>query len=167
MSVGIACLLADDASEAARLAGILAKLNDERREIEQRMQIEAVDIAAAVRFGDDGGEALGLCLFDESWHQGVVGLVAGRIKDRLHRPVIAFARAEDGSLRGLGEVGLRREHPRCPGQHRDAPSGSHRQIRRPCHGGRHESERGQPGAVQDRFLPPKSPRGRTWPRSRA
>ncbi len=47
-----------------------------------------------------GQEALGVCLFDESWHQGVVGLVAGRIKDRLHRPVIAFARAEDGSLRG-------------------------------------------------------------------
>ncbi len=79
---------------------MLAKLNEERREIEQRMQVEAVDIAAAVRFGDDGSEALGLCLFDEGWHQGVVGLVAGRIKDRLHRPVVAFARAEDGSLRG-------------------------------------------------------------------
>jgi single-stranded-DNA-specific exonuclease len=100
MSVGIACLLADDPSEAARLAGMLAKLNEERREIEQRMQLEAIDIAADVRFGDDGGESLGLCLFDASWHQGVVGLVAGRIKDRLHRPVIAFARAEDGSLRG-------------------------------------------------------------------
>src|SRR6202020_1203207 len=48
----------------------------------------------------EAAESLGLCLFDESWHQGVVGLVAGRIKDRLHRPVIAFARAEDGSLRG-------------------------------------------------------------------
>jgi single-stranded-DNA-specific exonuclease len=45
---------------------------------------------------------MGLCLYDESWHQGVVGLVAGRIKDRVHRPVIAFARAEDGSLRGSG-----------------------------------------------------------------
>jgi single-stranded-DNA-specific exonuclease len=100
MTVGIACLLADDPGEAARLAGLLARLNDERREIEQRMQLEALDIAAGVRFGDDGGEALGLCLFDEGWHQGVVGLVAGRIKDRLHRPVIAFARAEDGSLRG-------------------------------------------------------------------
>ncbi len=100
MSVGIACLLADDASEAARLAGMLAKLNEERREIEQRMQLEALDIAADVRFGRDGDESLGLCLFDASWHQGVVGLVAGRIKDRLHRPVIAFARAEDGSLRG-------------------------------------------------------------------
>jgi single-stranded-DNA-specific exonuclease len=100
MSVGIACLLADDPYEAARLAGMLAKLNEERREIEQRMQLEAQDIAADARFGDDGGESLGLCLFDASWHQGVVGLVAGRIKDRLHRPVIAFARAEDGSLRG-------------------------------------------------------------------
>jgi len=102
MSVGIACLLADDPSEAARLGATLAKLNEERREIEQRMQIEAIDVAAGVRFGQDGGESFGLCLFDESWHQGVVGLVAGRIKDRLHRPVIAFARAEDGSLRGSG-----------------------------------------------------------------
>lgn len=100
MSVGIACLLADDPSEAGRLAGLLAKLNEERREIEQRMQLEAIDIAAGVRFSEEGDESLGLCLFDESWHQGVVGLVAGRIKDRLHRPVIAFARAEDGSLRG-------------------------------------------------------------------
>ncbi len=100
MSVGIACLLADEPAEARRLAGMLAQLNEERREIEQRMQLEALDLAAGVRFADDGGESLGLCLFDESWHQGVVGLVAGRIKDRLHRPVIAFARAEDGSLRG-------------------------------------------------------------------
>ena len=100
MSVGIACLLADHPSEAERLAGMLAKLNEERREIEQRMQLEALDIAAGVRFDSAGEESLGLCLFDESWHQGVVGLVAGRIKDRLHRPVIAFARAEDGSLRG-------------------------------------------------------------------
>jgi single-stranded-DNA-specific exonuclease len=98
MSVGIACLLADQPQEAARLAGLLAKLNDERREIEQRMQLEAVGLADDMR-GDEV-ESLGVCLFDESWHQGVVGLVAGRIKDRLHRPVIAFARAEDGSLRG-------------------------------------------------------------------
>jgi single-stranded-DNA-specific exonuclease len=99
MSVGIACLLADQPEEAARLAGLLAKLNDERREIEQRMQLEAVGIADDMRDGE-AAESLGVCLFDESWHQGVVGLVAGRIKDRLHRPVIAFARAEDGSLRG-------------------------------------------------------------------
>jgi single-stranded-DNA-specific exonuclease len=100
MSVGIECLLADDPAEAARLAGQLAALNAERREIEQRMQLEAVDIAATLRFNVAGDESLGLCLFDETWHQGVVGLVAGRIKDRLHRPVIAFARAENGGLRG-------------------------------------------------------------------
>jgi single-stranded-DNA-specific exonuclease len=100
MSLGIACLLTDDPAEATQLAGQLARLNEERREIEQRMQTEAVDIAADVRFTDDGNESPGLCLFEESWHQGVVGLVAGRIKDRLHRPVVAFARAEDGSLRG-------------------------------------------------------------------
>jgi len=99
MSVGIACLLTDQPEEAARLAGLLAKLNDERREIEQRMQLEAVGLAADLREAESV-ESLGVCLFDESWHQGVVGLVAGRIKDRLHRPVIAFARAQDGSLRG-------------------------------------------------------------------
>jgi single-stranded-DNA-specific exonuclease len=100
MSVGIECLLTDDPAEAARLAAQLAALNAERRDIEQRMQLEAVDIAATLRFSVAGDESLGLCLFDASWHQGVVGLVAGRIKDRLHRPVIAFARAENGGLRG-------------------------------------------------------------------
>ncbi len=98
MTVGIACLLADEPGEAARLAGLLSKLNEERREIEQRMQLEAVVLADDLHSEED--ESLGLCLFDPSWHQGVIGLVAGRIKDRLHRPVIAFARAEDGSLRG-------------------------------------------------------------------
>jgi len=100
MSLGIECLLADEPREAAALAAQLAKLNEERRDIEQRMQLEALELAAAVRFDAAGVEAQGLCLFEESWHQGVVGLVAGRIKERLHRPVIAFARAEDGFLRG-------------------------------------------------------------------
>jgi single-stranded-DNA-specific exonuclease len=98
MSIGIACLITDDAAEARRLAARLSALNEERREIERRMQAEAVDIADALSTAADG--ALGLCLFDPGWHQGIVGLVAGRIKDRLHRPVIAFAPAEDGSLRG-------------------------------------------------------------------
>jgi single-stranded-DNA-specific exonuclease len=99
MSVGIACLLADDAHEAATLAGKLSQLNEDRREIEQRMQEEALGLVAALNV-EANEQSLGLCLFDEGWHQGVVGLVAGRIKDRVHRPVIAFARAEDGSLRG-------------------------------------------------------------------
>ena len=100
MSIGIACLLAEEPDRAAALAAQLTRLNDERREIERRMQGEAIELAAAVRFDDSGSEALGVCLFDEGWHQGVVGLVAGRLKDRLHRPVIAFARADAGSLRG-------------------------------------------------------------------
>ena len=100
MSIGIACLLADDPGRAAALAAQLTKLNDERREIERRMQSEAIELAAAVRFDESGSETFGVCLFDEGWHQGVVGLVAGRLKDRLHRPVIAFARADGGTLRG-------------------------------------------------------------------
>ena len=100
MSVGIACLLTDDEVRARALAAELTRLNEERREIEQRMQAEATELAASVRFDESGDETLGLCLFDDTWHQGVVGLVAGRVKDRFHRPVVAFARAEDGSLRG-------------------------------------------------------------------
>lgn len=100
MSIGIACLLTDDVAVATRLAGELTRLNEERREIEQRMQLEAVDIVADMRVDAADALAVGLCLFDETWHQGVVGLVAGRIKDRLHRPVVAFARAENGALRG-------------------------------------------------------------------
>jgi single-stranded-DNA-specific exonuclease len=99
MSVGIACLLADDPVEAAQLARTLSLLNEERREIEQRMQEEALTLVAGLNLGA-ADDSLGVCLFEEGWHQGVVGLVAGRIKDRMHRPVIAFARAEDGSLRG-------------------------------------------------------------------
>ena len=98
MSIGIACLLNDDPAEAAALARQLEQLNAERKQIEQRMQEEARSLAElAVVQGD---ESLGVVMFDERWHQGVIGLVAGRMKDRLHRPVIAFARAEDGSLRG-------------------------------------------------------------------
>jgi single-stranded-DNA-specific exonuclease len=100
MSIGIACLLAEEPDRAAALAVQLTRLNDERREIEQRMQSEAIELAAAVRLDESGSEIPGVCLFDEGWHQGVVGLVAGRLKDRLHRPVIAFARADGGSLRG-------------------------------------------------------------------
>ena len=150
MSVGIACLLADDPAEAARLAATLDQLNEERREIEQRMQLEAIDIAAGVRFDDDGGEALGLCLFDESWHQGVVGLVAGRIKDRWNRPVIAFARAEDGSLRGsarsISGVNIRDALDSIATHHPGLIDkfGGHAMA------AGHEHARGKPRAVQDR-----------------
>jgi single-stranded-DNA-specific exonuclease len=101
MTVGIRCLLADEPEAAAALAGRLDELNQERRAIEARMQAEA--LVAVRRLRDPGPRALqrsGVCLFDESWHQGVVGLVAGRIKERVRRPVIAFAAGGDGQLRG-------------------------------------------------------------------
>lgn len=100
MSLGIECLLTDDLSEARQLAARLSELNQERREIEQRMQAEALAAVSQLHLESRGVMAGSLCLFDESWHQGVVGLVASRVKDRVHRPVIAFARAEDGTLRG-------------------------------------------------------------------
>jgi single-stranded-DNA-specific exonuclease len=101
MSIGIRCLLADSDSEALALATRLDQLNVERREIEARMQ--GVALAAVNGLGDPGAMGAtrqGVCLFDAGWHQGVVGLVASRIKDRVRRPVIAFARNADGTLRG-------------------------------------------------------------------
>jgi single-stranded-DNA-specific exonuclease len=99
MSIGIECLLTDDVSRARTLAGHLAQLNHERRELEQRMQQEALAIVAD-KLADDASLPLGVCLFDESWHQGVVGLVASRIKDRVHRPVIAMAQSDATTLKG-------------------------------------------------------------------
>jgi len=101
MSIGIRCLLADDAAEAGALAERLNDFNLERREIEGRMQAEA--FSAVRRLKDPGPRMLhrsGVCLFDDSWHQGVVGLVASRVKDKLRRPVIAFALAGEAQLRG-------------------------------------------------------------------
>jgi single-stranded-DNA-specific exonuclease len=103
MKIGIECLLADDAASAMELALRLDELNRERRSIEVRMQSDAH--AAVQRLDEKSLRPLqrsGVCLYDENWHQGVVGLVASRIKERLRRPVIAFARAGDASLRGSG-----------------------------------------------------------------
>lgn len=100
MSIGIRCLLGDDAAEVQQLAAQLDQLNRQRREIEGQMQEQAL---AAVRglgpLRADGGRA-GLTLYDAGWHQGVVGLVASRVKDHTGRPVIAFAPAGDDELRG-------------------------------------------------------------------
>jgi len=94
MSLGIECLLADDPDAALLLAQRLDELNRERREIEGEMQAQALDCLANIKLNiEDENAPIGLCLFDESWHQGVVGIVASRIKDRYHRPVIAFALA--------------------------------------------------------------------------
>jgi len=99
MSIGIQCLLADDPASVQSLAERLEELNRERKSIEARMQADA--LAALRRVTDFGPlQRSGVCLFDPSWHQGVVGLVASRVKDRLRRPVIAFALAAEELLRG-------------------------------------------------------------------
>src|SRR5690349_23169 len=101
MSIGIRCLLADTDSEAQALAERLDQLNVERREIEARMQGVALAAVKSLRQPEASAPTRhGVCLFDPDWHQGVVGLVASRIKDRVRRPVIAFARNADGTLRG-------------------------------------------------------------------
>ncbi len=101
MSLGIECLLTDDPERARQLAIQLDQLNHERREIESQMQEDALHLLDGMQLhADDSTLPFGLCLFNEAWHQGVVGLVASRIKDRVHRPVIVFAKGENGQLKG-------------------------------------------------------------------
>lgn len=99
MSLGIACLLTDESAEAQRMAHELDTLNRERRSIEAEMQTLALTAVENLKL-DAAGLPRGLCLYDESWHQGVIGLVASRIKERVHRPVIAFAPANATELKG-------------------------------------------------------------------
>jgi len=98
MSLGINCLLADDEQEANQIAARLDKLNRERRSIESDMQ----DQALAVLESTDPKERFSIVLFDETWHQGVIGILASRLKDKFHRPTITFARANSGELKGSG-----------------------------------------------------------------
>ncbi len=100
MSVGIACLLAPDEREAEPLARELDRLNRERREVEASMQSQALEGLDATIAPDQ----YTLCVYQPEWHQGVVGIVASRLKDRFHRPTIVFARASDGTLRGSGRA---------------------------------------------------------------
>jgi len=100
MTLGINCLLTADGAEARALAARLAALNAERRDIEARMQGEALAQVDALLGSLEGTLPAGLCLFDAGWHQGVIGLVASRVKERVHRPVIAFAPADPGWMKG-------------------------------------------------------------------
>ncbi|WES67446.1 single-stranded-DNA-specific exonuclease RecJ [Superficieibacter sp. HKU1] len=101
MSVGVALLLCENIAEARVLASELDALNQTRKEIEQGMQIEALALCEKL---ERSREALpgGLAMYHPEWHQGVVGILASRIKERFHRPVIAFAPAGDGTLKGSG-----------------------------------------------------------------
>jgi single-stranded-DNA-specific exonuclease len=98
MGLGIECLITDDTGRALNIAQELDSLNRERRELEASMQRDADALLADI----DPGEAAAVCLYDASWHQGVVGLLAARVKDRVHRPVFAFAPSGTGELRGSG-----------------------------------------------------------------
>jgi single-stranded-DNA-specific exonuclease len=97
MSVGIECLLTDDAQAAAQLAAELDNINKERRNIEARMRQEAFAYVDAI---DARDLPACVCLYDGEWHQGIVGLIASRVRERCDRPVIAFAREDDGVLKG-------------------------------------------------------------------
>jgi len=101
MSIGIACLLTDDLNEARLAAEQLDHLNRERRDIEQQMKEEAMISLEQLWKGWDADQSpYGVCLYDEHWHQGVVGILASRVKEQIHRPVIAFAQDEQGDLKG-------------------------------------------------------------------
>ena len=99
MRLGIQCLLTDDEGQARIMVAQLNQLNLDRRDIETQMQAEAMAALTDMQLNEEA-LPLGLCLYDDSWHQGVVGLVASRIKDRVNRPVIAMAKADDNILKG-------------------------------------------------------------------
>ena len=99
MRLGVECLLTDDPSRALQIAQELDTLNRERREIESGMQEQALILLESL---DANDATPGIALFDESWHEGVVGILASRIKDKLHRPVFAFAPGEGGIVKGSG-----------------------------------------------------------------
>lgn len=105
MTLGIECLLTDDAARAAELAGTLDAINRERRDVEagMREQAEAL-LEQLLRVADAAGvqRPPALAIFDGSFHEGVVGIVASRLKDRVHRPTFVFARGQDGLLKGSG-----------------------------------------------------------------
>ena len=100
MSLGIECLITDDENKALQCAQKLDTLNRERRELQADMQESA--LASLEHF--DASDRVSLCVFDPDWHQGIVGLLAGRLKDKFHRPAIAFARGNNGELKGSGRA---------------------------------------------------------------
>ena len=111
MSLGIQCLLTEDPVLAKAMALQLDDLNQDRKGIEGQMKQEALAFLGRMKTLDVNYLPAGVCLFDESWHQGVIGILASRIKDQLHRPVIAFAPAGKdlikGSARSIPDVHIR------------------------------------------------------------
>ena len=114
MSLGIECLLAENDDKAMQLATKLNQLNQERRDLEQEMKQDALQLVEAIDI-DIENKPSGYCLYDKSWHQGIVGLVASRIKEKTNRPVVALAPANNeqpdgewkGSVRSVEGVHIR------------------------------------------------------------
>ncbi|MBQ4861129.1 single-stranded-DNA-specific exonuclease RecJ [Pseudoalteromonas sp. MMG013] len=99
MSLGIACLLSKDMNQARRIAGELDGLNHERREIEQGMQQEAHSVLERLVLSSQGVPDA-VCLYQDDWHQGVIGILAGRLKEQYHRPAVIFAQGDNGEIKG-------------------------------------------------------------------
>ncbi len=100
MSIGIECLLSETTAEAMAYANELHRLNKDRRAIEDGMQREAMQIIAEMNFGTAEEPPAALTLYQPGWHQGVIGILASRVKERLHRPTIAFADGDEGQVKG-------------------------------------------------------------------
>lgn len=111
MTLGIQCLLTDDDYQAGEIARQMDELNQDRKSIEGSMQREALEALKTLNV-EEGNMPYGLCLYDANWHQGVIGILASRIKDRYHRPVIVFADADEngvikGSARSISGLHIR------------------------------------------------------------
>jgi len=100
MSLGIECLLTDDEDDAIKIAGKLNRLNIERRKIQDNMQEEALAELEKYLQDTSGEIPYGICIYDKDWHQGVVGILASKIKEKFNRPVIVFAKENEGVLKG-------------------------------------------------------------------
>jgi single-stranded-DNA-specific exonuclease len=100
MTIGINCLLSNTIEEARTLAVRLEELNLERRSVEGDMRDEALAEVERLNLDEDASLPYGFCLYNPSWHEGVIGILASRIKDRLHRPVIVFTDAANGDIKG-------------------------------------------------------------------
>ena len=100
MSLGIECLLTDDEDDAIKIAGKLNRLNIERRKIQDNMQEEALAELEKYLQDTSGEIPYGICIYDKDWHQGVVGILASKIKEKFNRPAIVFAKENEGVLKG-------------------------------------------------------------------
>ena len=101
MSIGIECLLAESSMEARERAETLHRLNRERRDIEQSMEHDALEQLATLELDSDA-LPFAMVLFDPGWHQGVIGILASRVRERVHRPTVIFAEVGEGMLKGSG-----------------------------------------------------------------